>query len=116
MKPRKGSYEYQYLGNTVRVPATIVGDLAIYRLGARWNVHHVPTRAHAHKALPARFINPQGLVWASKRDLVAWAAAWQAAAPEFFAMMATMTPAGDVHYAGDRHALAAAAIEAGRAP
>lgn len=115
MKPRKGTYTYNYMDNQVTVPATLVGALAIYRLGARWHVHHVATGAHAHKALPARFFNPAGLVWASKRDLIAWAAAWQEAVPEFFAMMADHPTKGqDVHYTQDQMALATRAIETGR--
>lgn len=96
------TYTYGYMDKDVTVPATIVGDLAIFRLGTYWHVHHVPTRAHVHKAMPARFMGRNGMVGASKRELVAWAKAWQEACPAFFLATGQLRPAGDVHYAAGR--------------
>lgn len=114
----KGTYTPTYMGKPMEpVPATIVGDLAIFKLGTAWQVHHVPTLSHAHKALPARLLAPNGTPRGPRREFVEWAAAWQAAVPAFFDMMRHPgTTNQDVHYTTETtKALAARAIAAGRA-
>jgi len=116
MARKPDTYTYQYMGNQVTVPATLVGSMAIYRLGSRWFVAHVATKAHPHKAMPPRFFSRADVLSASKRELVAWCLAWQAANPEYIAMMdAWPTQGQDVHYTPEQHALAARAVESGRA-
>lgn len=74
-------------------PCYVVGDLAIHRCysvwkgevsqSKEWTVSHLPTRMSVYCSIPARFWD-RGAMIARKRDLVAWATAWQAACPEFF--------------------------------
>ena len=119
LKPRQGAYAFKYMTRQMRTPATLVGALAVHRKGgdprSGWTVSHVATEAHAEKAMPPRFFGRAGTVTASKRELIAWAIAWQEAAPEFFKAMADL-PVGTVHH--DRTGtleLAQTAVDAGRA-
>ena len=78
------------------VEAKVIGDLAVHRsgflssddgeisFGKSWQVSHIPTGDTVAIALPDRFWD-RGGVRANQRDLLAWAAAFQQAAPEFFA-------------------------------
>lgn len=72
------------------VEATVRGDLAVHRwgmlrgpgelsLGKQWTVSHIPTGNSVNKALPRRF---DGKVL--KRDLIAWAEAFQEECKDFF--------------------------------
>ena len=123
LKARQGTYGFHYMTVPMRTPTTIVGELAVHRRGGNpahgWTVSHVATEAHAEKAMPARFFARNGTVHATKGELIAWAKAWQEAAPDFFTNMRERPPAvgykGVVHQFNNTVALAQAALDAGRA-
>lgn len=81
------------------VPAMVRGDLAVHRpawikppneggalstFTKAWTVSHIPTGDRVESAMPARF-KDRGAITATRSQLLAWAEAWQAACPEFFA-------------------------------
>lgn len=107
---------YMNRGETrVSVPAKVVGDLAIHRRAVlhedeetvvylnEWTVTHIQTGDSVRTACPFRWFK-RGRFTASQRDLVKWAAAFQDAAPEFFAAARVQDKAGmlkHVHAAMD---------------
>lgn len=92
------------------IEATVRGDLAVHRsayilpereggglsIGKTWTVSHIPSGDTIESVFPVRFRNRGGCV-ARKRDLVAWAEAFQAACPAFF----------DAARSGDKEAMRA---------
>ncbi len=77
------------------IDAYVTGDLAVHKTAQlqdngelafldRWTVSHVPTGDGVMTAAPRRFYD-RGAVASTMRALSAWAAAFQIAAPEFFA-------------------------------
>lgn len=92
IKVRVDRYFRPYETRFVEVPALIRGDVAVHRpvhwfnggepepSGRGWAVTHIPTGSSLNRALPDR-LKGRG---ATRRDLAAWAAAFQAAIPEFF--------------------------------
>lgn len=76
------------------VEATVRGDLAVHRWGMlhgpgdlrmskSWTVSHIPTGSSVLRAAPPRFFD-RGACIARKRDLIAWAEAFQEKCPDFF--------------------------------
>lgn len=83
----------------LEIDATVRGDLAIHRpaylrpereggglsfVANRWQVSHIPSGDSVMIATPDRYWSRDGFT-GNKRDLVAWAEAFQLAAPAFFA-------------------------------
>ena len=73
------------------IDAVVRGDLAIHRyatvtpegvldIGKSWTVSHVPTKDKLSSALPRRLRDYR----VTRRELIAWAEAIQAACPAFF--------------------------------
>jgi len=86
---------------TFDIPAKIVGDLAVHRdtgldnagepiTHKGWTVSHIPTGAAVRSAHPSQCAG------ATLRDLIAWAKAWQAACPGYFAAVRNCTSLADV--------------------
>ena len=90
----------------LEIEATVRGDLAVHRPAYlrpereggglsfqhnRWQVSHIPSGDSVMTATPARYWD-RGAFTGNKRDLMAWAEAFQQAAPDFFAA----ARAGDV--------------------
>ena len=92
-------YQYPRATETRKVPATIVGALAIHRptfhgggqLKDRWTVSHVATGYSLSSAIPLRWWI-LGKCTATRAELIQWALDWQAACPEFFDLVADGLP------------------------
>lgn len=87
-------YAYPRVQATVEIPALIVGDIAVHRsafwgdgelpavseITARghWSATHIPSGLNCAAACPLPERSRK------RADVVTWAQAWQAAAPEYF--------------------------------